>query len=300
MDRAPEREVSVNHRAARQRNRQKQINILHTNTRQRHTRKQIVEMAVWGGAVLAMIVVVSAAFHYGIEMLLSRVLYNNPRYALTKINVEPRGRFSPFLIRQKAGLEPGENLWALNLRQIAHDLEKLPNVSSAKVERHFPDRIDIHITERVPVVKIVGLNIDLGTKEMFYLDREGFVLKPRADDAVPMLPEVIGLAPGQDELEPGGKLEQPSLTRALEIMDSIEHCRLHTTIDIRTIDLGNPLSITMTTRQDMTIVFRLDYIDQQLVRLQNIVEYADSQQRTLHTVDLTPDSNVPVTFAQTF
>jgi len=55
----------------------------------------------------------------------------------------------------------------------------------------------------VPVVKIVGLNIDLGTRETFYLDREGVVLKPREDETVPLLPEIIGLAPAEAELEPG-------------------------------------------------------------------------------------------------
>jgi cell division protein FtsQ len=285
-------------RRTRTRTRQKQINILHTTTRKRHSRKQVMQMAVWCSLVLAMIVAVGAGLHFGIAMVLDRVLYTNPRYDLAKIEIEPRDHFSERQIRQAAGLEPGQNLWTLNLRQMTHDLEKLPYVSSAKVERHFPDAITIHIIERVPVVKIVGLNIDLGTRELFYLDRDGVVLKPRADDEAPALPEIIGLTNAEDELEPGMKLEQTSLTRALQIMDAIDHSRLHTSIDIRTINLGDPLSITMVTRQDMTIIFRLDYIDQQLQRLVQIVNYPDFQQRQIRTVDLTPDSNVPVTFAQ--
>jgi len=285
-------------RQARTRTRQKQINILHTTTRKRHSRKQVLQVAVWCSLVLAMILAVGAGLHFGIAMVLDRVLYTNPRYVLTKIEIEPRGHFSERQIRQAAGLEPGQNLWALNLRQITRDLEKLPYVSSAKVERHFPDTVTIHITERVPVVKIVGLNIDLGTKETFYLDREGVVLKPREDEEAPLLPEIIGLTPADDELEPGRKLEQTSLVRALQIIDAIDHSRLHTTITIRTIDLSDPLSITMMTRQDMSITFRLDYIDQQLQRLMQIVNFPDFQQRTIRTVDLTPDSNVPVTFAQ--
>jgi cell division protein FtsQ len=285
-------------RRARNHHRQKQINILHTTTRKRHSRKQLIEMGVWCGVVLAMIVVVGVTVHIGLRMLVDRVLFNNPRYQLAKIDIEPAGHFSPRMIRQAAGLDLGENLWTLNLRQIAQDVETLPNVSSARVERHFPDRLDIHITERVPVVKIVGLDIDLGTKETFYLDREGIVLKPRDDDTAPPLPEIIGLSPAQDELEPGMKLDEPNLSRALEIMDAIDHSRLHTSIDIGVIDLSNPLSITMTTRQEMKITFRLDYLDQQLQRLVQIVEYADSQGRTLQSVDLTPDFNVPVTFCQ--
>jgi cell division protein FtsQ len=283
--------MSVNARRTRTRTRQKQINILHTTTRKRHSRKQIMQVAVWTSLVLGMIVAVGAGLHFGIDFVLDRVLYTNPRYALNKIDIEPRDHFSPRQIRQAAGLEPGENLWTL-------DLEKLPYVSSAKVERRFPDTVSILIHERVPVVKIVGLNIDLGTRETFYLDRDGVVLKPRDDDAVPLLPEVIGLTDAEDELEPGKVLDQTSLTRALQIMDAIEHSRLNTMIGIRTIDLSNPLSITMVTRQEMTITFRLDYIDQQLQRLQQIVDYPDFQQRQIRTVDLTPDNNVPVTFAQ--
>jgi cell division septal protein FtsQ len=286
-------------RRTRTRTRQKQINILHTTTRKRHSQKQLTQALVWCGLVLAMIVAVGMGLHFGIELALNRVLYTNPHYVLNKIEIEPRGRFPEGQIRLAAGLEPGrENLWTLNLRQITNDLEKLPYVSSAKVERRFPDTIAIHITERVPVAKIVGLNIDLNTKETFYLDHDGVVLKPREDDEVPLLPEIIGLTPADSELEPGMTLDQTSLTRALQIMDAIDHSRLHTSIDIRTIDLSNPLSITMITRQNMTIAFRLDYIDQQLQRLLQIVEYPDFQQRQIASVDLTPDSNVPVTFAQ--
>ncbi len=285
-------------RRTRTRTRQKQINILHTTTTKRHSQKQVMQAAAWCGLVLAMVLAVGTTLHFGIAFVLDRVLYTNPRYVLTKIEIEPRGHFSERQIRQAAGLTPGQNLWTLNLRQIARDVEKLPDVSSAKVERRFPDTISILIHERVPVVKIVGLNIDLNTRETFYLDRDGVVLKPRSDEAVPLMPEVIGLSPADAELEPGMKLEQSSLTRAMEILDAIEHSRLHTTIDIRTINLSDPLSITMVTRNDMSITFRLDCIDQQLARLLQIVEYPDFQMRQIRSVDLTPDINVPVTFAQ--
>ena len=276
--------------------RSRQFNILHTTPTPKHSRKQIAQMAAWCALVLAMIVTVGVGLHFGIAFALDRVLFNNPRYALRKIEIEPRDRFSPRNIRQAAGLEPGQNLWALNLRQIARDLEKLPSVSSARVERHFPDTISINITERVPVVRIDGLNIDLNTRETFYLDRDCVVLKPRPDEPAPNLPQIVNLTDA--ELEPGMKLDRPMLSRALEILDGIDHSELRTTIDISRIDLGNPLAIRMETRQGMIITFRLDYIDQQLQRLLQIVDYADKQQRILQTIDLTPDINVPITFCQ--
>ena len=283
-------------RKARTHTRQKQINILHTTTLKRRSQKQVLQTVGWCVLALAMVAAVGAAFHYGVALALERVLYTNPRYGLAKIEIEPRGHFSPRLIRQAAGLQPGENLWTLDLRQIAHDVERLPSVSSAKVERHFPDKITIRITERVPVVRIDGLNVDTSTREIFYLDRDGVVLKPRDDEAAPLLPQIIGLTDA--DLEPGAKLEQPSLKSAMDILDEIDHSPLHTSISVRTINLSNPLFITMVTRQDMTITFRFDYVDQQLQRLWQIVNYPDFQQRQIATVDLTPDSNVPVTFCQ--
>jgi len=274
--------------------RQKQINILHTETRKRHSRKQLNSAAVWTAIILVMTVVVGVAVHVGINALLAHALYDNPRYALEKIEIEPSGRFAPYVILRAANLERGENLWSLNLARIAHDLEELPSVSSAKVERHFPDRLVIHLVERVPVVKIVGIN-DIGKRETLYLDRQCIVLKPREDEPTPLLPEIIGLT--NAELEPGVRLDQPALAHALEILDAIKHDSvLNTSIDIRSIDLSQPLCIKMVTTRDTSITFRPDYIDQQLLRLQAIFESFGNGERTLHTVDLTPDQFDPITF----
>lgn len=281
------------------RTRQKQINILHTTTRKRHSRKQLTQAGIGIGIVLAMIVAVSVGLHFGIAFALDKMLYTNPLYKLSKIEIDPPNQFSPRAVRQAAGIEMGENIWTLNLPDITHRLEKLPSVSSAKVERHFPDRVVIHLHERVPVVKVVGTDIAMGGRETFYIDRDCYVLKPRENDDTEktrMLPVVTGLSDA--ELEPGQKIDQstPNLRKALEILDAMDMTPLHTSIDISSIDLSQPLAITMVTTRDMTITFRLDYVDQQLIRLKEILDYADSKQRTIRTVDLTPDFNVPITF----
>jgi len=281
-------------RRHRTRTRQKQINILHTTTKKRHSQRQVTQVVVWSSLVLAMVAVVGIGLHFGINFLLNQLLYTNPRYNLSEIDIEPHGRFTEYVIRQAANLEKGQNLWTLNLPKITKDLETLPYVSTAKVERHFPDTLTIHITERVPVVKIVGLNSDLGNRETFYLDRDRYVLKPRDNETPQILPEIVGLT--NAELDPGVQLDQPSLSRALDILDAINHSSLNTTISVRTINLSDPLSITMTTTQDMSIRFQFDSLDEQLRRLKQVFEKADEMAKTVHTVDLTLNRNVPVTF----
>lgn len=279
---------------SRNRRKQKQINLLQTTVRKRHSRQQVVGIVAWSIGIMTLLVVLAVGLHAGLNFITGHLLYGNSRYDLRKIVIEPEG-LSDRTIRHAAGLELGRNLWTLNLPEIAHNLEKLSYVSSARVERHFPDKISILIHERQPVVKIVGINSDLGTREVFYLDRDCMVLKPRTGESVP-LPEVIGLT--NAELQPGTKVDEQTLRRALDILDAIDKTEeLSTSISIRTIDLSQPLSITMTTTQDLSITFRLDYIDQQMVRLQQIFEvFVEKERRTLHTIDLTPNINDPITF----
>ena len=281
----------------RNRTRQKQINLLNTTVRKRHSRRQVLGVAGWSTGIMAVLLLVAFGVHVGVGFVAGHLLYQNPRYALKRIDIEPAGHFFARNIRQAAGIEIGQNLWTVDLGRVTRDLERLPYVSSARVERHFPDRLVIYLHERQPVVKIVGINTDLGTRETFYLDRDCMVLKPREGELVPpVMPEIIGLT--NAELQPGTQVDEDTLRRALEILDAIDKCEeLHNSISIRSIDLSQPLSITMTTTRDLSITFRLDYIDQQVGRLQQIFEtFVDKQQRTLHTVDLTPNMNVPVTF----
>jgi cell division septal protein FtsQ len=285
-------------RRLRSRTQQKQINILHTTTRQRHSRTQVTQIGFWAAVVLAMVGLVGVGMHYGINVLLDHVLYHNSRYTLKRIQIEPVDRFDEYNIRRVTGLERGQNLWSLKLPQITRDLEKLPYVSNARVERRFPDTVVIKLHERTPVVKITALNEDAGTRETYYLDRDCIVLEPRPSEQLIPLPEIVGLS--NAEVEPGVRLEDPSLVKALKILNAIDNTStLHTSIDIRSIDLSQPLSIKMVTTRDLTIIFRTDVLDQQLVRLVSIFErYGNDPQRTLHTIDLTPEVYDPITFYQ--
>jgi cell division septal protein FtsQ len=266
------------------------------STRERQQRDRMVRWVIMGGVSVVAFIILGIAISRSLDVVMNHELYNNPRYALQQIEIEPRELFSPHQIRETANIDFGDNLWKLDLKKITEDLQTLPYVSSARVERLFPNKIIIRIRERVPLVKISGINPELGTPETFYLDRDRIVLKPRANETLPPLPEIIGLNPS--ELEAGQTVDEPMLTHALTLLDMIQHTPLplHNTIDVQSIDLSHPLSIRVVTTRDTTIIFRLDFIDQQLNRLQKIMDMADSSQRTLRTVDLTEDRLNPVTF----
>lgn len=276
----------------RNQRRPEQINLLRTTVRPEHSRKIYEQMLTWSAVVIAMILAVGLTLHFGLTILLDHAIFHNSRYALKTIEIEPHDHFSTFQIRQAAGLEPGENLWQINLALASQQLETLPYVSSAKIERHFPDKIVIHIHERVPVAKLVALSLQSNQPETFYLDHAGYVLKPRAGENLLLLPRIVGLPSA--EFDSGMQVDQPALASALTILDALNASSLHDTIDIQIIDLTQPLFIRMVTTQQMNITFRLDCVSQQLLRLQQILAGIDNH--AIRNIDLSIDNYTPLTF----
>lgn len=125
-------------RRTRTRTQQKQINILHTTTQQRHSRKQVTHAGIWTVVIVAMIAVVGVALHLGIGILLNHVLYSNSRYNLKKIEIDPPGKFAEYQIRQATGLEPGENVWTLNLPRSRMTWKSWPTFRARRWSDIFP------------------------------------------------------------------------------------------------------------------------------------------------------------------
>ncbi len=275
--------------------RQKEINILFAQTKKRQSKKKVTQILLWCGLLILTLTSVGYGTHLAMQALLDHTLYNNPQYALKKIIIEGKGDFSQRQIRQAGGLSIGQNIWALNITEVQQNIERLPYVAEARIEKHLPDKLIIKITERNPIAKVVGVSSDLGTPEVFYVDREQFVLfKPRPGENIRPLPEIVGLH--NAEFESGQRLDQPQLLAAINLLKEMELTPLANALDIRTIDLAQPLSFKVTTAQGAILFFRLDYLGQQLQRLQEILNTAQQRNLQIATVDLTLDRNVPVTF----
>jgi cell division septal protein FtsQ len=169
-------------------------------------------------------------------------------------------------------------------------------VAEARVEKHLPDKLIIKITERNPIVKITTTNSDLGRPEVLYIDRDQYVVfKPRPTESTRVLPEITGLS--NRDIDVGQHLNQSEVVVAVNLLKALESTTIGSALDVQTIDVSEPLALKVTTRDGAVIWFRLDYIQQQIHRLQEILSYAQSNSKTIRTVDLTLDKNVPITFA---
>lgn len=278
------------------RQRQKQIHILQASTSKRHNRKRMLRWAALVAMCVMTLTTVGVGTHFVINTFIDTALLKNPEYGLRAVKVETRGEYSQRQIRRAAGLRKGMNLWALDLQRVQANIERLPFVAEARVEKHLPDKLVIKIKERTPIAKVEGVG-DFG-RELFFIDQEQAMLfKPRSEEHERNLPLIFGLK--NTDLEAGQILDENHKVRvALELLRMMERTSLGTDLDFTTIDVGQPLCLRFTTTQGALLTFRLDYLPEQLARLHEIIAYARQRDQRLQSADLTLDRNVPVRFAQ--
>ncbi len=110
-------------------------------------RSQGRKRLLWLGAVTGVLVVA----------VLAVGLAHTPWFGARSISVTgAHPRTSEAAIVDAAGLQHHPPLISLNPGAVARRVEALPFIATAQVHKHWPDGVQIAVTERVPVVQMAG------------------------------------------------------------------------------------------------------------------------------------------------
>ena len=144
------------------------------------------------------------------DWLLTKLVYENNAFVIQHLDVQTDGNIAVNQLCRWAGLQPRQNLLALDLGRIKRNLELVPLIQTVSVERVLPRTLRICVTERESIAQVnvprpgPGGGIEIVT---FQLDPEGYVMLPleirrvgAANPATELLPSVFGLDPR--ELQP--------------------------------------------------------------------------------------------------
>ena len=237
----------------------------------------------------------------GGDWALQRLIYRNPTFAVRDIVVETDGVIASEQLRRWAGVSLEDNLFAIDLARIKRDLEYVPVIRAAEVERILPSTLKVRVTEREPVAQFIFAQPKLGgaTEMVTYtLDEEGFVMPqvmayqrsvpPAAND---WLPTITGVAPA--EIRPGRRVELPQVLAALRLIVAFERSSLAGLVDFREIYVGSADVLLITTDQRSQLVFGLRNPEQQLQRWRGIYDYGQRRGLQIATADLSVANNVP-------
>ena len=174
--------------------------------------RRIVALA---GVVVFFALITGLAFAYGSlrDVWLEQCVV---RDASKQVSITDGRMVRADVVAERFGLRNGANLALIDFEAKRREtLKKIPNIREISVARHLPDRVEITVEERVPVVRlnIKGRKGDSGR----VADTEGVVFISSA--GTQMLPTI------REGAAPGTQKGQVLSGRALAALRLIETCR---------------------------------------------------------------------------
>src|SRR5947209_8297011 len=128
--------------------------LLDVNVQTEGRRRQRVR---WVSAIvvaLAVVVLSAVGVYRLVKYAAAKIVHENPRFAITQIVVEDDGALTPQQVAAFAGVAVGQNLLSLDLNQVRRNLEMLPVVRRVEVRRILPQKLFIHVDERIAVARV--------------------------------------------------------------------------------------------------------------------------------------------------
>lgn len=260
-------------------------------------------LAISAGVVLCLMVCWK-----GGELLLDRYVYTNPALGIKRIDISTDGIIPTERIGAWANVKPGQNLLGLDLSRIKRDLELVPLIQSASVERVLPSDLIVKVREREPIARVHVFaprpNDGLLERSSIYLDEEGMVipeflrnLNSKAfDDATRFLPIVTGI--GSTAFRPGHIVPSPHILAALNWIRAFQNSGMLGAVEVREIDVSSPTALLVTTEQANEISFAYHDFEGQLARWQRIHNFGRQHSQTLASLDLVVTNYVPAVWVE--
>jgi cell division septal protein FtsQ len=280
------------------------VHVLDVKLRSSKVRAARVRIAAVGlGTFFAIVFTVYLLWCVG-EWALNEFIYENKAFAIQSIDIQTDGAIAPDQLRRWAGLKVNDNLLALDMGKVRRDLQMIPRIQTASVDRVIPGTLVIRVVEREPLAQVnvtrprpQGGGIDLQT---YHLDPDGFVMLPlepnqrstsSAESEAP-LPIVSGF--DLNQVQPGRKIQDPQLQAALRLLVAFEHSPMSGLVEIKRVDVGTPETLLVTTTQGSEVSFGLGDPEQQIRRWRGIFEYGQRQGKAIASLDLAVSNSIPL------
>ncbi|MFZ5634278.1 MAG: cell division protein FtsQ/DivIB [Bacillota bacterium] len=140
------------------------------------------------------------------------ILARSPVFEVREIRVAGNSSLTREKIISVSGINPGENIFKLDLKASAEKIRVIPAIKSVDLSRDLPSAVEIRVQERKPCAL---LPVDSG---FIQVDDEGVYLQ-KGDVAANQFPVVTGVkftAPA-----PGEQIKSEALSKALTVIKEL-------------------------------------------------------------------------------
>jgi len=270
--------------------------VLLAEVNQRTQNKKIQGRLVWIAAAVVVLGIMVVGTHFATRSILHHAFFQNDDFQIKNIDIKVTGGVSRSEVLEWAGVKPGMNLMSLNLTQVRTRLGRMPYIASVVIDRRLPSTLRIEVEERQPMAKLVPYS-SAGhqlAQAVYYVDGQGYVMKPKAGERLKPLPVIKGVA--HEYIREGERTDRPELLSALNLLRLADYTTLKGELDLTEIEVQSRGYLILRTRDQGMICFRTDYLQEQIQRLRVILDHAKENNLFVRTVNLTPERNVPVTY----
>ncbi|MCS6771523.1 MAG: FtsQ-type POTRA domain-containing protein [Kiritimatiellae bacterium] len=247
-------------------------------------RERVQKTAALTILCLALLVTGWAAYA-GLSVAGDHLFARNERYRIRQIDISTDGTLPITHLREYAGVSEGQNLFAVDIRQIARNIERTPRVRSVEVRRILPDTLSIRVRERIPLARVAEGAAGAPTG----VDREGFILGPGVGRGLPIISGV-----SETGLSPGSVLTDPKTLDAIRLLEICEQSKLGPLLRIQAVNVRHPDYLDVALASGARILLGRDKLEWRLEKLADLILTHRELGLEIETADLTVDRNFPV------
>jgi len=202
-------------------------------------------------------------------------LRRTPLLATRVVEVTGVRRLDEATIRTAAGIDPGTNLFAVDVASAEARVSALPGVRRVQVSRHPPGRVTILVEEREPyaLVNAGGLH---------WVDAEGYLVATDARPGAPSLPILTGVSTPV----PGTTAPAESLRTGLALLHVLERTSGRLAARISEIDLARAHGPMLYLIDGIEVRLGPDDWADRLARLDGVLGDLDARGERVASIDL--------------
>jgi len=261
--------------------------LLHsTRVDQRRRRGRLAARILMGAVVLALLM---GGIAVGVMQAGRRLLIESPYFRIRELDLHSDGRLRPRHIREYTGLREGMGIFEVDFDSVARALHSVPLVADVKIVRHLPDRLEVAVTERVPLARLRGRR----SRVYYAVDSEGCVLGPTyGSSALPVIEW-----DRSERLSPGQVVRDPRVRDALYVLDLLRRRGDLDEIRPRRIRVRDPETLDLELASGTRVLLRRVAIEQRLRKVSAILQTCRLHRRECPTfIDATVDGDYPARF----
>ena len=206
-----------------------------------------------------------------VGIILALIIYS-PIFTLEGLIVHGKHKLTETELYELARLKPGQRLFELRTEEVTQNLLRDLRIESAVVKRSLPNKLELDIIERMPIITVA---CDYGYLDF---DRQGKVIasyKVFRGEKIPLLTGV-----NVRDLYIGDDNYNPHITKILNFLSLIDAPLLS---QISEVNMANLDSITAYTNTRLPIKLgAVDSLESKAVLMQDFLQ---DQQTTKHTVE---------------